>query len=409
MDSTQSPAAFKALNTQLSASTQRMDELVANAAKAGAVMEGDFKKKIFDASQTVNGFTERIIAQKAVVKDIEADVKHLGEAYRTALKRNPLSANSKLNEYNSARKALDEEKAALFGLTQEQANARLSVKKLRDEYSLYKDDAKGVTETNNGIAISWKKALAVIGGVSVLKALGSELIRVRGEFQSMQTAIETIVGKDTAGQLIPQIKWMQQLAQILAKHSDGTLGGLGGRSGSLPRLLCVLALDLLLLQIPGHRAALLHFRVFLHGLAVVIIRCGLDVLVLGTLHDLCWVFPDGLAELAPAEAVHGLRRQLGTVCALRADIFMLDLIELAMHKAVDAVSGGVGKALDRTGLFRRLLFCQLLPGGVQLLAPALHPQLGCRRLLLPALSAEFGLRDILALLTKSRNSPRGML
>lgn len=70
MDSTQSPAAFKALNTQLSASTQRMDELVANAAKAGAVMEGDFKKKIFDASQTVNGFTEKIIAQKAIVKTI---------------------------------------------------------------------------------------------------------------------------------------------------------------------------------------------------------------------------------------------------------------------------------------------------------------------------------------------------
>ena len=43
MDSTQSPAAFKALNTQLSASTQRMNELVSEAAKAGAVMESDFK------------------------------------------------------------------------------------------------------------------------------------------------------------------------------------------------------------------------------------------------------------------------------------------------------------------------------------------------------------------------------
>ena len=180
--------------------------------------------------------------------------------------------------------------------------------------------------------------------------------------------------------------------------SDGrrALGGLGGLSGSLPRLLCVLALDLLLLQIPGHRAAILHFRVFLHGLAVVIIRRGLDVLALGTLHGLCRVFPDGLAELAPAKAVHGLCYQLGTVCALCADIFMLDLIEFAMHKAVDAVSGSVGKALDRTGLFRRLLLCQLLPGGVQLLAPALHPQLGRRRLLLPAFPPKLGLRDILS-------------
>ena len=221
MDSTQSPATFKSLNTQLSTSTQRMNELVTNAAKAGAEMENGFKKKIFDASQVVNGFTEKILAQKAVVKDIEADVKRLGDAYRIALKRNPLSANSKLEEYNAARKALDEEKAALFGLTQQQAEARLSVKKLRDEYALYNDNAKEIVESNNGIAISWKKALAVIGGAGVLKALGSEIIRVRGEFQSMQTAIETMVGKDMAGQLIPQIKELAKISPLTMSDMVG--------------------------------------------------------------------------------------------------------------------------------------------------------------------------------------------
>ena len=221
MDGTQSPAAFKALNAQLAASNQRLDELVTNAAKAGAEMETGFKRKIFDASQVVNGFTEKILAQKAVVKDIEADVKRLGDAYRIALKRNPLSANSKLEEYNAARKALDEEKAALFGLTQQQAEARLSVKKLRDEYALYNDNAKEIVESNNGIAISWKKALAVIGGAGVLKALGSEMIRVRGEFQSMQTAIETMVGKDVAGQLIPQIKELAKISPLTMSDMVG--------------------------------------------------------------------------------------------------------------------------------------------------------------------------------------------
>ena len=221
MDGTQSPAAFKALNVQLAASNQRLDELVTNAAKAGAEMETGFKRKIFDASQVVNGFTEKILAQKAVVKDIEADVKRLGDAYRIALKRNPLSANGKLEEYNAARKALDEEKAALFGLTQQQAEARLSVKKLRDEYALYNDNAKEIVESNNGIAISWKKALAVIGGAGVLKALGSEMIRVRGEFQSMQTAIETMVGKDVAGQLIPQIKELAKISPLTMSDMVG--------------------------------------------------------------------------------------------------------------------------------------------------------------------------------------------
>ena len=221
MDGTQSPAAFKALNVQLAASNQRLDELVTNAAKAGAEMETGFKRKIFDASQAVNGFTEKILAQKAVVKDIEADVKRLGDAYRIALKRNPLSANSKLEEYNAARKALDEEKAALFGLTQQQAEARLSVKKLRDEYAFYNDNAKEIVESNNGIAISWKKALAVIGGAGVLKALGPEMIRVRGEFQSMQTAIETMVGKDMAGQLIPQIKELAKISPLTMSDMVG--------------------------------------------------------------------------------------------------------------------------------------------------------------------------------------------
>lgn len=221
MDGTQTPAAFKALNAQLAASNQRLDELVTNAAKAGAEMETGFKRKIFDASQAVNGFTEKILAQKAVVKDIEADVKRLGDAYRIALKRNPLSANSKLEEYNAARKALDEEKAALFGLTQQQAEARLSVKKLRDEYALYKDDAKEVVETNNGIAISWKKALAVIGGAGVLKALGSEMIRVRGEFQAADTAIETLLGnKEKANALMSQVREFAKISPL--EFSDVT-------------------------------------------------------------------------------------------------------------------------------------------------------------------------------------------
>ena len=221
MDGTQTPAAFKALNAQLAASNQRLDELVTNAAKAGAEMETGFKRKIFDASQAVNGFTEKILAQKAVVKDIEADVKRLGDAYRIALKRNPLSANSKLEEYNAARKALDEEKAALFGLTQQQAEARLSVKKLRDEYALYNDNAKEIVESNNGIAISWKKALAVIGGAGVLKALGSEIIRVRGEFQAADTAIQTLLGsKEKADALMAQVREYAKISPL--EFSDVT-------------------------------------------------------------------------------------------------------------------------------------------------------------------------------------------
>ena len=199
---------------RLATTRQEFVRLTTEAAKAGAIMENDFKKKIYDASQTVNRLSEKIIAQRAVIKDIEFDVKRLGDAYRTALKNNPIGASGKLAEYNAARKALDEEKAALFGLTQQQAEARLSVKKLRDEYSLYKKEAGDTVEINNGLSLSWGKMLGVIGGATALKSLASQIVRVRGEFQSMQTAIETMVGKDVASGLMAQLKEMAKISPL---------------------------------------------------------------------------------------------------------------------------------------------------------------------------------------------------
>ena len=220
MDGTQSPAAFKALNAQLAASNQRLDELVTNAAKAGAEMETGFKRKIFDASQSVNGFTEKIIAQKNAIGSLQTTIRKNKELYKNIVSRGG-EDKELLNHISKQERALGKERDALFNLTQQQAEARLSVKKLRDEYTLYKNDGKQVVETNEGIAISWKKALAVIGGAGVLKALGSEMIRVRGEFQSMQTAIETMVGEDIAGRLIPQIKELAKISPLTMSDMVG--------------------------------------------------------------------------------------------------------------------------------------------------------------------------------------------
>ena len=220
MDSTQSPAAFKALNTQLSTSTQKMNELVANAAKAGAEMEMGFKKKIFDASQSVNGFMEKIIAQKNAVGSLQSTIRKNKELYKTIVSRGS-EDKELLNHIRKQERTLGKERDSLFRLTQQQAEARLSVKKLRDEYALYKDDAKDVAETNKGIAISWKKALAVIGGAGVLKALGSEIIRVRGEFQAADTAIQTLLGsKEKADVLMKQVREYAKISPL--EFSDVT-------------------------------------------------------------------------------------------------------------------------------------------------------------------------------------------
>lgn len=212
MDVNKSPAAARALETQLAATRQQMMGLVTDAAKAGAVMEREFKNEIYNASQTVNDLTQKIIDQRRVVKDVEADVKRLGTAYKTALKRNPSAASSLYTEYNSAKQVLDEEKATLFGLTQQQAEARLSVKRLKDEYSAFKEEASETVEANGKLSVSLTKVLGVIGGMAALKSFVSELVNVRGQFQQLEIAFSTMLkSKDKADKL------MSELVNIAAK------------------------------------------------------------------------------------------------------------------------------------------------------------------------------------------------
>lgn len=212
MDVNKSPAAAKALETQLASTRQQMMGLVTEAAKAGAVMEKDFKSNIYNASQSVNDFTQKIIDQKRVVKDVEHDVKRLGDAYKTALKRNPTGAAGLLSEYKSAKKTLDEERATLFGLTQQQAEARLSVKRLKDEYAAFKEEAGETVEANEKMSVSLTKVLGVIGGVTALKNFATELVNVRGQFQQLEIAFSTMLkSKEKADKL------MSELVDIAAK------------------------------------------------------------------------------------------------------------------------------------------------------------------------------------------------
>lgn len=212
MDVNKSPAAAKALETQLASTRQQMMGLVTEAAKAGAVMEKDFKSNIYNASQSVNDFTQKIIDQRRVVKDVEHDVKRLGDAYKTALKRNPTRAAGLLSEYQSAKKTLDEEKATLFGLTQQQAEARLSVKRLKDEYAAFKEEAGETVEANEKMSVSLTKVLGVIGGVTALKNFATELVNVRGQFQQLEIAFSTMLkSKEKADKL------MSELVDIAAK------------------------------------------------------------------------------------------------------------------------------------------------------------------------------------------------
>lgn len=213
MDSRSAPAATKTLETQLASTKQQMMGLVTEAAKAGAAMENDFKNGIYNASQTVNNLSANIISQRNVIRQLQNELTLLKEKYRETIKSG--GDTTGMSEQIKAQTAkLREQKDVLFSLSQQQAEARLSVKKLRDEYSLYKQEAGETIKTNNGLSLSWGKMLGIIGGATALKSLASQIVRVRGEFQSMQTAIETMVGKDVASGLMTQLKEMAKISPL---------------------------------------------------------------------------------------------------------------------------------------------------------------------------------------------------
>lgn len=188
MDSTQSPDTFKKLNVQLGESTKKMNILISDAAKAGATMENDFKKGIYDGEKAVNSLSEEIIKQKNIIRETQNDVSMLTEKYKK-LGKYDSKRQSLSDELNRAKAALGEQKYALGELQSQQALARLSTKALKDEYALFKDESKAVITTNEGGGVSFKKTLAAIGGIAMLKQVASNVVSTAGMFQKYESVL----------------------------------------------------------------------------------------------------------------------------------------------------------------------------------------------------------------------------
>lgn len=188
MDKNRAPGAVAALESQLGSARQRMDELVTGAAKAGATMENDFKKGIYDGEKAVNSLSEEIIKQKNIIRETQNDISMLTEQYRKLGKYDP-KRQSLSDELKRAKAALGEQKYALGELQSQQSLARLSTKALKDEYALFKDESKAVINVNEGVGISFKKMLATIGGIAMLKQVASNVVSTAGMFQKYESVL----------------------------------------------------------------------------------------------------------------------------------------------------------------------------------------------------------------------------
>ncbi len=165
------------------------------------------KKKIYEASQNVNELTAKIIEQKGVVKDVQADVKRLSDAYKAAKKSGSFGTSGLLSELNAAKKALDEEKNALFSLNQEKARASLRVKELRGQLEL----TNKATKDNIASVRLLAKGLTALGGAAAVKAFIQKVVETRGEFQQLEVSFTTMLGSAEKANAL-----MQQLTKTAA-------------------------------------------------------------------------------------------------------------------------------------------------------------------------------------------------
>lgn len=205
MDVNKSPAAAKALETQLASTRQQMMGLVTEAAKAGAVMENDLKKKLNSASKASDELTEEIIKQRKIIRDTQDDVRRLSDEYSKMGKYSP-NSKAKLAELNAAKAALNEQRYSLDELRDQQARNRLEVRKLTREYKEFASGTNNADEIVKSLTDSLKRTAAEIGGLVAIKKFGSDVIEATGKMQQLQVALSTILqDKSKADQLIADI------------------------------------------------------------------------------------------------------------------------------------------------------------------------------------------------------------
>lgn len=137
-------SACKKVLAEETGALQQLEQEHQQAKQGVAQLEQEYRKITISEEQAAaanKSLTDKITEQKAVVKQVEADVRALQKAYEKAAPGNAQSAA--LAELNAAKKALEEDKAILAELTAEQEKNKESNKRLsRQLRELQNDMAK---------------------------------------------------------------------------------------------------------------------------------------------------------------------------------------------------------------------------------------------------------------------------
>lgn len=226
-------ATISKIETQLASAKGEFGSLTQAAMLAGAEVEHNFKKKLLDATQSVNGFAETILTQKGYIQGLQSELRKLTEELDALGSKDPngedfFRANDLKGKIAELKAEIGEEKDALAGLSIEYARAKLTVKELNDEYKILNSGAKNVTVTATTTTNDDEAPARLFRteeqyqAAETLKAKIAEVQEQIANFNGTEDALEPL--KESLQSMQPQLQRMNLEAQEAAAKLGADLG-----------------------------------------------------------------------------------------------------------------------------------------------------------------------------------------
>lgn len=203
MQRSANPDLYDKLNNELQTTTVKYNNLRSEVNKYAKEQErvsnteSNFKQKIYESTKSINILSEKIINQKSVIKEVQTDINNLSNAYKKMSLANP-QRKEMLSDLKAAKKALQEEKTALFDLQQQQSRARLEQKQLNSEF---RNSISSLKENSNyikslkGAFGSFASSLGGIGQIFAGNMLANAAMLAGQKISELINKIKDFVGE----------------------------------------------------------------------------------------------------------------------------------------------------------------------------------------------------------------------
>ena len=190
---------------RLASTRQEFMRLTTEAAKAGAAMENDLKRKIDSVTKSSDELSVEIIKQRSIIRETREDVRLLAEQY-SKMDKNSASGAATLSRLKKAKAALVEQRYSMGELQDQQARNRLELRQLNKEYAELTKNASTVTGGMDLLSASLQRTVAEFGGLMVIRQFTAGAIDATGKMQQLHVALSTILQDgDKASTLISEI------------------------------------------------------------------------------------------------------------------------------------------------------------------------------------------------------------